>query len=309
MVNRHSVVMIPPETKLFSAYHDAPQWIRRKTIARINRDLMIDLDPRFVHRSMKTCDTSKEVFQQFSTRTRRDDVTCFGEKTPEHTSRINSIREVFPNAPIIALVRNGYAVAESLTRMPWLNCDLRGGAKIWRYYMEHITRAVDGGMNDFHTVRYEDLVLQPTPTLQRVFNLIGVDASEAEACLTPNEDRDRWLFPERERVWKGDAMKGIDWHRQSRCRLLTAVQRNQVETACGAMLQRWGYAEERVLGCESDSRFIRRGTGRVMDMASDLRSTLKILSRIPPSVLLSEGTYHASRSWRQWWRRHLERQE
>ncbi len=309
MVNWHRCVLIPPETKLFSSYHDAPQWIRRKTIARINRDLIIDLDQRFVCRSMTTCETLEEVFRQFAARTGRNQVTCFGEKTPEHTSRIDAIREVYPTAPIIALVRNGYAVAESLTRVPWLNCDLRGGAKVWRYYMEHINRAVDSGIGHFHTVRYEDLVSQPTQTLEQVFRWIGVDPCEAQQCLNPNPERDRWLFPERERVWKGDAMKEIDADKQSSSSLLSKDQRGQVEAACGAMLRRWGYAEEDSIANEVSSGLPRRGTGRMVDIACDFRSTIKILSRIPANVLLSEGMYHAGQSWRHWWRRSLDRQE
>jgi len=223
-------------------------------------------------------------------RTGRLEVSHFGDKTPEHTSRIREIRGVFPNAPIIAIVRDGYAVSESLTRVPWLRCDFRGAGIIWRHYMEYISQSTDQGMSNFHVVRYEDLVREPIRVLKEVFGWIGVETGDVGRCLLPNPEFDRWIFPSREQSWKRQAKEPIDVSKLRIPPNISDVQRNEIRSACGAMLSRWGYDEV----IDVDLSLLVRSRERTRN----LLSTAKTLLRLPPSVLVSEGLHHM----RHWWR-------
>ncbi len=252
--------------------------------------MTLDLDLRYAISSENTVDTFNEIHRQFAIRTGRFEVSHYGDKTPEHTSRIGVIREVFPNAPIIAIVRDGYAVSESLTRVPWLRCDFRGAGIIWRHYMEYISLAVDRGMSNFHVVRYEDLVREPIRVLTQVFEWIGVEAGDVRQCLVPNPEWDRWIFPSRESSWKGQAIEPIDASKVRTPPDISDDQRNEIRSACGAMLRRWGYDD----ACDSDLGFLDRSR----ELTRNLLSTTKTLLRLPPTVLVSEGLHHM----RHWWR-------
>ncbi len=290
MMNRHSNLLIPPESKIFSAFHNAPSWIRRKTIRRINSDMGLELDFRFAMPTANTVATVDELHRQFAIRTGRRGVSHFGDKTPEHTSRISTIRDVFPNAPIIAIVREGYAVSESLTCVPWLRCDFRGAGVIWRHYMEYISNAIDHGVSNFHIVRYEDLVREPIRVLTNVFQSIEVEPGDVRRCLIPNPDRDRWLFPVREKSWKRQAIDPIDLSKLRMPSDVSEDQRRQIRSACGAMLSRWGYDD----GVDLERGFLDRSC----EWTQNLISTTRTLMGLPPSVLVSEGLHHM----RHWWR-------
>lgn len=241
-LNRHPDICVPPETKLFVHFHRLPHLFRRRCVARLERDLRISLsDLPGGGADLSTVELLHHSFARFRDRIDRRGVRLIGEKTPEHTAHLPEILQQFPAAKVVAIVRNGYHVAESLARMPWLNCDLRSGGAIWEFYMQHITEFAASHPESLCVVRFEDLVEMPTPTIASIFEFLGVDPDHAAECLEPNSQFDQDLFPAHEGAWKNNAIGRVS---ALQCRPKASLgnwQLRQIEDGCYDSLGRWGY--------------------------------------------------------------------
>jgi hypothetical protein len=175
MLNRHPHIAIPPETKVFCDFHLRSQRRRFECLRRLEKDLDVLIEEDDIHTSVD--ELLPKIMRRFVERSGRTDVRFVGEKTPEHTSRISSIRSSFPESLIIALVRDGVCVADSLTRVPWLSCDHGSAALVWRYYMNHVSAAVEKNSQSVHVVRYEELTANPEKELLAILKKLGADLS------------------------------------------------------------------------------------------------------------------------------------
>jgi hypothetical protein len=100
------------------------------------------------------------------------------EKTPGNIHRIRWLQKHFENSYFIGIVRNGYAVSESLQRKVPLRIkvklDIRMAAKLWVDIneimladFEHIERK--------KLIRYEDLAEKPRECIREICEFIGID--------------------------------------------------------------------------------------------------------------------------------------
>ncbi len=239
MLNRHPDIAVPPETKVYCDFHDCSRSQRTKCESRLRSDFELPFDWTF---PTATDQLLVSLQSEFLKTVGRIGVSWVGEKTPEHTSRLPQIRKDFPDAPIIAMVRNGFDVAASLTRVPWIRCGHGSGAIVWNYYMKHIGRSYKVDPNRFLLVSYEALCRDPISTLNQIYSLLKVDANFAESCVKPNPDRDRFLFPARELAWKSRALQPLQPAIFSDP-VRSEVQHRQVRVACEPMLEHWGYID------------------------------------------------------------------
>jgi len=238
MLNRHPHIAIPPETKVFCDFHSRSQRRRQECLRRLGQDLDVPIQEDDIHTRLE--ELLPKLMTRFVEQSGRTDVRFVGEKTPEHTSRIPSIRASFPGSLIIALVRDGVCVADSLTRVPWLSCDHGSAALVWRYYMNHVSHAVEMDAQSIHIVRYEDLTSNPENVLMKILKKLGADVSFIGEMLQPNANFDGQLFPRRESEWKANAVQPIS-PRDRSVLSLTKYQEKAIEVACGQMLRRWEY--------------------------------------------------------------------
>lgn len=107
----------------------------------------------------------------------------WAEKTPRNISRIRAIFRHFPDARFVHVLRDGRDVACSLRTHPRHRVEngklvpldtwkpIAGCARRWREDIEGSRRF--WGDPRFHTVRYEDLVLNPRPVLERLMVFLG----------------------------------------------------------------------------------------------------------------------------------------
>lgn len=264
MLNRHPEIAVPPETKLFVDFDRAGVATRRDCLRRIEMDYGVEFDDlEAMARSFSVAELLVELRTKYVRRANRLSIRVFGEKTPEHTSRIHRIRELFPRAPIIAMVRDGVTVADSLTRVPWLRCNHGAGAVIWNYYMGFITQAVDQGLPGLYVVRYEELAESPEPILSDLFRVLGVAGGHESECVRPNPEVDAGLFPPRETAWKQRAREAVQ--RPTKAVLPISLHRT-VEAISGPMMRRWGYPSNVALSASQRLR------GRVRGWCSSLRT-------------------------------------
>jgi hypothetical protein len=238
MLNRHPHIAIPPETKLFCDFQSRSQRRRQECLRRLEKDLDVPIEEDDIH--TRVDELLPKVMTRFVERSGRMDVRFVGEKTPEHTSRIPSIRTCFPDSLLIAMVRDGVCVADSLTRVPWLSCDHGSAGLVWRYYMSHVSKAIEMDARGIHVVRYEELTTNPAEVLLEIVERLGADGSYLDEMLKPNANLDCQLFPYRESLWKANAVQPVTPHYRSGLSL-TDNQAIAIEVACGEMLRRWDY--------------------------------------------------------------------
>lgn len=96
----------------------------------------------------------------------------WAEKTPRHLGHLPLIRETFPDAAIIRVVRDPRASALSMTRVPFASSSLLANL----YTCERTDAAVAAALNRdswLLTIRFEDLVADPDEQLRRVCDFVG----------------------------------------------------------------------------------------------------------------------------------------
>jgi hypothetical protein len=206
-LNRHSQVVIPPETKYFFSFlgHSRRQQLRH--IERLETDLGIDLPrpPDAVRSAAEGRAFYQELASRYVEHLGRDGVSCFGEKTPEHTGHLPRIRQLFPEAKIIAIYRDGRDVTASLSRMPWMSSDVYVNFMVWLYYNRVLLTAREQGRPNMHFVRYEDIAADPAAELGKVLDFLELpyESAVAEGC------GNREGIPQREYAWKARALNPI----------------------------------------------------------------------------------------------------
>ncbi|MDA8382470.1 MAG: sulfotransferase [Betaproteobacteria bacterium] len=97
----------------------------------------------------------------------------WADKTPWYVTEIDKLWGLFPSARIIHLVRDGRDVALSLRNLDWGSRHLPRVAADWRWKTTLAHKVGSVVPTRFLEVRYEDLVLQTQPTLERICAFVG----------------------------------------------------------------------------------------------------------------------------------------
>lgn len=239
-LNRHSRIVIPPETGFFTHFIGHSAKGQAHHLRRINADLGIDL-PRPRKRIRRREDTIR-FYDQMATayleKLSAAPGTMFGEKTPHHLLRVRRIIHAFPDAKYILVHRDGRDVALSLTRVPWFCSDLQVTFSYWLRCCRASRWLRDQGNVNLLVLRYEDLVTQPEVELRRIAEFLGLDYEPEMAEGSGNvEGTLPW-----EADWKTRATTKItsarigNWRRE-----LSPTQVSRLERWGGSVLKDLGY--------------------------------------------------------------------
>jgi hypothetical protein len=141
--------------------------------------------------------------------------SCFVSKRIANNLRIPLLHEVFPKARFVVLVRDGRAVADSLSRVDWWGSSLvwwyGGTPERWRAegkdpwemcarnWVEELA-AIDEGLRvvpeeQVTRLRYEDFVVEPMSGFQRIGEFVGLrdDAGwRGSLAALPITDKNDW---------------------------------------------------------------------------------------------------------------------
>ncbi len=240
-LNRHSRVVIPPETKFFFSFLGHTRKAQRRHLRRLNADLRINL-PEPARRVSSAADGRafyEEMARQYLARLDKRDVTYFGEKTPEHTGHLPRILQLFPDAKILVLYRDGRDVAVSLSKMPWMCPDLYVNYLVWLYYYLVVRKAKETGHPSFYFARYENIVAAPEKELSGILHFLGLPYEPAVAEGWGNREG----VPEREFAWKELALHKITGDR-------VGTFRRELSTEQIEILERIGRGALLALGYE-----------------------------------------------------------
>jgi hypothetical protein len=228
-LNRHSRIVIPPETRYFSSFlgHSRPHQLRH--VERLNSELQIRLAPPT--RRINGDEDARDFFEQlaclYTQRLGRTDVSYFGEKSPAQTGHVWKIKEVFPEARILFLYRDGRDVALSLTRVPWMHKDLYVNFAIWLYYHWILGQAQRLHQPDLLCVKYEELATNPARELRRILGFLDLEYESATAGGHGNSEG----VLLQEHSWKARALRPITpdriglWRRELSHHKIMALER------------------------------------------------------------------------------------
>ncbi len=176
----------------------------------------------------------------------------WAEKTPRNIGRVGAIFGCFPEARFVHVLRDGRDVACSLrthprhrvvdgrlvpldTRKPIAGCarrwvrDIEGSRRWW-------------GDPRFQVVRYEDLVLNPRPALERLMAFIGEDWDEAMLAHAAADSpfRDPTRFAQNPEALGAVTTSSLNrWQRD-----LDARDRHIFKRIAGRLLVELGYAAD-----------------------------------------------------------------
>ena len=173
-------------TIAFRFRFDNPKGLQRLLDVWIRSDLfqLSGLDPTpFRNRILRECRSSGDFLRIFmESIARRQHVERWTEKTPEHLLYAPEIKRTIPDAQFIHIIRDGRDVAASMGVLgyipvfPWdRRREVLAAGLYWEWLLRQGRKAAQAIDPDYMEVRYEDLVTNPQPTLDRISSFIGCD--------------------------------------------------------------------------------------------------------------------------------------
>jgi hypothetical protein len=179
---------------------------------------------------------------------------CVGEKDPVHAKNFPLLHQLFPEAKVIHIIRDGRGVILSswhhdiranIPGMQAVSFDtfLDNAAGLWANTVRKAQETAPLLGDRYLEVRYEDLIADVLPNLQRVLDHLGVDAREAtlRACAegASFEKMSKGRSPGQEDA-QSFFRKGIadDWKDH-----MTPAQLTRCNARSGGLLEELGYTD------------------------------------------------------------------
>lgn len=126
----------------------------------------------------------------------------WGDKTPSYTEDIDVLRQIFPNAKFIHLVRDGRDVLVSQKNIEWFSRNVVRLIRDWQWKVSIAHKVGQVLGDDFLEIRYEDLIRQPEEKLR-------------EICAFLDEDYDPDMMSYNEVGKDTVPEESIRWHKNS----------------------------------------------------------------------------------------------
>ncbi|MCY0877398.1 MAG: sulfotransferase [Firmicutes bacterium] len=162
----------------------------------------------------------------------------WGEKTPNHFMYVPAIKRIFPEAHVIAIVRDPRDVHLSLSQVPWNRGNAFNHALQWREYREVAARYRELYGERFLEVQFEALIQAPGKVLQEITARLGL-AFEPQML---ERYQQKPLFDPRQEPWKRRAVAPIDPTNRGKWRhTMTPDELAIFVAVCGRHLTALGY--------------------------------------------------------------------
>lgn len=169
------VAMVPSETYLFSRGIKPLRERLHHGVLWSPGTAHVHMDPRVMAGSLRElCD---RVFLPFLEAA--PGRTRVAERTPEHVTCLDVIGEIYPDAHVVHIVRDGRDVARSLLGQGWRSApgSMEEAAAEWRDCVE-AGEAAGRTLERYRTVRYEAMLADPPTHVTELFAWLGLDASD-----------------------------------------------------------------------------------------------------------------------------------
>jgi len=223
MLDAHPQLAVPPETHflpdLISTCKTGPVTADRCTQAIVSHrrwpDFQLDADElRERLRATAGLDVTACARGFYELYAERAGKERWGDKTPGYLRRMRTIAKVLPEARFVHLIRDGRDVAVSITALHFGADTVRQAAERWVKRIDD-GRAKGARVSHYLEIRYEDLVLEPEPTLRQICDYVelpwdprmldyhsraGDRLTEITRDLPRSDQRDEDVIPAAQRV-------------------------------------------------------------------------------------------------------------
>jgi hypothetical protein len=216
LLDRHSQVAVCPETNFFigmcqvdraSNATDPANLVKRFVNGFRTRDLNLDETELLGELSQSSPTGGNLLLSALRVYGRKHGKQCVGEKTPDHWRFVPQLLDLYPQARVIWIARDGRDTILSLSKAPWRpHWDLEYHAWHWRVAIDCMLEFEALGAERVLRVKFEDLVSRPETELARICGFIGVDFEPRQLDTTVRSD----VVPEWERPWKYRALMSPD---------------------------------------------------------------------------------------------------
>ncbi|MGI9019798.1 MAG: sulfotransferase family protein [Solirubrobacterales bacterium] len=98
----------------------------------------------------------------------------WGDKTPVYVKSMRRIQRLLPEAYFIHLIRDGRDVRLSRLNRVHEPPPIENAARRWRRRIER-ARRISADLNHYMEARFEDLIMDPEPTLRRICEFVSLD--------------------------------------------------------------------------------------------------------------------------------------
>ncbi|HEX6970039.1 MAG TPA: sulfotransferase [Micromonosporaceae bacterium] len=195
MLHAHPRIAIPPETRfLLEVYRDRHRFgdLRRSANRRalahfiVNRPQTrffdLGLDPQTMIQEIVAAPPTLgsalgSVFRAYADRFGKP---RWGDKRPAYLNNLDVIHQLFPDAQIVHIVRDGRDCVASLQEMPWHRQGIYHSIAAWAQAVDNARIARRRLPADsFYELRYEDLVADPERELRALCAFLGEAYDEA----------------------------------------------------------------------------------------------------------------------------------
>jgi len=187
ILNAHPEVAIAPETHFIEYF-----WKRRKKYGELSEDsnyysLIKDITTlnEFVEMGLSadnffkiawSSDRSYAILfqlllKQFAI---KQNATIVGEKTPNHVLHLSTLKDFFPSARFVHLVRDPRAVVNSWRSIPWSSGSTAGDARLWRGHILSALRSPYNIKSSLFTLSYEQLVVASEENLRLLCDFLNL---------------------------------------------------------------------------------------------------------------------------------------
>ena len=186
LVATHPNIAIPPEShifdrfsKYFDNYGELEEYPNLKLLV---KDLLEDYHIRDWELGVTVGDFCAQLQEKsikgvisllMGMYTRKEGKVRWGDKTPQHTLYLNEIKNVFPEAKFIHLIRDGRDVAVSSSKIFVGPPSIYGIAQEWRKYVflfEQFKETLNPG--SYIEIKYEKMVRNTQSELNRIFEFL-----------------------------------------------------------------------------------------------------------------------------------------
>ena len=114
----------------------------------------------------------------------------FADKTPPYLHMVDELLEVWPEARVVVLVRDGRDVALSIRRLPFGPNNVWAAAHWWARGIRVGLRAQEAHPGQVLTIRYEDVAADPQASVARICEFVGM-AFDPDMLAIERADRSK----------------------------------------------------------------------------------------------------------------------
>jgi hypothetical protein len=256
MLSSHGKITIPPETHFFHSCRGVQKKYRNAECEKRFRKQMIEFwcrkktrigDLQLCEITLKDCaknlglHSPVDLYKLHLTMYRKSrGKSIIGEKTPKHILHCDEILKAFPKAKIISLFRDPRAVAHSEKCVQFGSPSVFITSKRWRKYVKrHYELERDLPPEQYTTLRYCELIKNPTSELKRISSFLGVGF---ENNMLQFHKRAEKGFAEQENSWKNETLEPLKKNKNSEWKnALSDSEVAIIEATAGKYLQSMNY--------------------------------------------------------------------